>query len=227
MNFSTIIRFGITLVFFSGLQTASAQTDDKSRQEKKELTDRLTIDNGAIRSTEYEDSNGNSYKIRYLPVTIRNNGSLPVNIKINFSEEYTYPTSSENSFHIAPVESGWVVDGVPISDLFVVDGVPLALVSKLTQALKNSQLKKSLKPGDEFLFGIVMQHDADQDTMTSIPEGLFVRGDTDNLKSCNGLLLGDRTKSNFQFGLKVSFNQGDKDEYCAIIPCGKITQVKK
>lgn len=217
MKYATIIGF-IVLVFSSCIQkTSSKQSDEISELRNMKFKSGLVIDNGINRGTGYKDSLGTNYNIRYIPIKIKNDSSLSIKLHINFLKDYTNPFSNDNYFNIIPMKREWVVDGGEITDNMFVE---------LKKDINDPQITKTLKPGEEFLFGIGTRYYGGKDYVAPLPQALFVQGDIDSITLCESMIIGDRTKSNLELGLKLIFNRGEKDERCAIIPCGRISYIE-
>jgi len=219
MKFETIIGFIIVMFLSSCLQrTTSKDINEVASNKTVKFKSGLTIENGINRGTGYKDSLGIDYNIRYIPITITNDSTLSVKLDINFSKKYTNPlASSDDDFNIMPMAREWAVDGGEITDNMFVH---------LKEVINNPRTNKTLKPGEELLFAIGTRYYRGSGYAAPLPEVLFVQGDMDSFQFCESLLFGERTKSNLEFGLKLIFNRGKKDEHCAIIPCGQISYIE-
>jgi hypothetical protein len=219
MKVKTIIGIIIVMFLSSCVQrTTRKDTNEIAANRTAEFKSGLTIKNGINRGTGYRDSLGVDYNVRYIPITITNDSTLPIKLDINFLKKYTNPlASSDNDFKIMPMAREWAVDGGEITDNMFVD---------LKEDIDNPRTNKILKPGEKLLIAIGTRYYRESGFASPLPEVLFVQGDSDSFQFCENMLFGERTKSNLELGLKLIFNRGKKDEHCAIIPCGQISYIE-
>lgn len=216
MKSSTIFGFVLVIVFFScGQNTSGKQVIEETQQNEPEFKSGLTIDNGINRGAGYKDSLETFHNVRYIPVRIKNDSTLTVKVHLNFLKEYNHPFTDENQFNVVPMKSEWVVDGAEITDKMLLD---------LQEDMKNPQMTKSLEPGEEFLFGIgTVYQVVGEDYVAPLPQVLFVQGEMDSIKICENRLTVEQTESDLELRIKLIFNQGNKNEHCEIISCGRIS----
>ncbi len=216
MKFYSIIGFLVVIVFFScGQKTSSKQVIDKTEQKPLTFKSGLSIANGINRGTGYQDSLGTFHNVRYIPVRINNDSNVSVKLDLNFLKEYNHPFMEGNKFNIVPMKREWVVDGGEISDHMFLE---------LQKDIKNPQITKTLEPGEELLFGIGTRYQVvGEEYIAPLPKMLFVHGERDGIRICENPVIADPTESNLELRVKLIFNQGNENEHCGIISCGKIS----
>ena len=204
------------IVFFScGQKTSIKQVVEEPQQNELEFRSGLSIDNGINRGAGFKDSLETFHNIRYIPIRIKNDSTLTLKIYLNFLKEYNHPFTDENQFNVVPMKSEWVVDGGEISDKMLLD---------LQEDMKNPNMTKFLEPNEEFLFGIgTVYQVAREDYIAPLPQVLFVQGEMDSIKICENRLTVEQTESDLELRIKLIFNQGNKNEHCEIISCGRIS----
>ena len=93
---------------------------EKSKSTEHTSKSGLLIDYGINRGTGYTDSLGTYYNIRYIPITITNDSTIPIHFQIAFSKEYDYPVAyGDREFKVIPLPKEWALDGVEITDRMI------------------------------------------------------------------------------------------------------------
>jgi len=220
MKFRTIVGFLIIMFVCSCAQqtSKSERLNENVDNQQVKFKSGLTIKNGINRGTGYTASKGTDYNIRYMPITITNDSTLSIQLQIIFSKEYINPlTSSDYQFNVIPMPREWALNGVEITD---------NMFNELPKYINNPFVKKTLKPGEEFLFSIGTRYHRTTGYVAPLPEIFFVQGDMDSFQLCDRLIFGERIESKVALGLKLRFNGVESGERCAVIPCGQISYIE-
>ena len=197
MKFRTIVGLLIVLIGCSCIQQPSNSG--------------LLIENGINRGISYTDSLGTNYSIRYIPITITNDSTIPIHLQMAFSKEYDYPIAYGNQkFKVFLMPKEWATDRGTITDSMVVE---------LKIYIEKPLLNETIEPGEKYLLAIGTLYPNPAKISGVLPNLLFAQSNGDNFQSCDFLMDQDKsTNSKLALGLKLVFN-----ESCLIIPCGKIS----
>ena len=104
MKFITLV--GILIILFCS--TCAQKTiknenlNDSSNNSLLKFKSGLKIKNGTNRGINYNDSLGIPYSIRNIPITIRNDTTLSIEIEIYFSKEYKNLITDSEKFKLIP-----------------------------------------------------------------------------------------------------------------------------
>lgn len=178
----------------------------------------LLIENGINRGIMYTDSLGTNYNIRYIPITLTNDSTLPIRVQIKFLKEYTNSlTATGEKFNIIPMASEWAMNGAEITNKMRID---------LAGAIDKPFTSIVLNPGENYRIGIGTRYPTGIAYGAPLPEMLYVQGDGEDSLICDQLLLGREVESAIGLRLKLIFNKGESNEQCAIISCGHISFFK-
>jgi hypothetical protein len=72
----------------------------------------LLFDKGAKRGSRYIDSLGTDYSLRYVPIFITNDRTIPIHLQLAFSKEYDYSVAyGDGKFKVIPLPKEWAMDG--------------------------------------------------------------------------------------------------------------------
>lgn len=174
----------------------------------------LRIDNGINRGTNYTDSAGSNYSLRYIPVTITNDSTVPIKLQIAFSKEYNYPNPDNNEkFKLIPLPKEWALEGV---------GVTESMIDELAFYIQKPVLNESIEPGEKIVIAIGSLYPRPAKTTGVLPRILFTKSDTVTFPNCDWAM--EKVHSSNQqisMGLKLMFG-----ERCLIIGCGQISYPK-
>lgn len=219
MKYAALFGFVVLITVSSCVQKTSGKYLNEHTEFKKvKFKSGLTIENGINRGTDYKDSLDTKYNVRYIPINIKNDTSLSIELQLSFLPKYTYPfNTTDKFFNLIPMTQEWAVDGGGITENMFID---------LQKDIDNPRINIFLKPGAEFLFSIGTRYHRGIGYVAPLPEFLFVYGEMYDFKFCDSLLTGEQLKSNKEIGLKLIFYRGKNNEHCAIIPCGKIKYIE-
>ncbi len=196
MKFRTVVGLFILLMSCFGNQQA--------------LKSGLVIENKINRGISYTDPQGTDYSIRYIPITIANDSTIPIHLQIAFSKEYNNPHPySEEKFKLIPLPMEWAIDGSDISE---------RMIDKLPSYIENPVLNETIEPGARIVFAIGSIYPRPAKSTGVLPRTLFVLGKSDIFTDCDWLMDIDRSNQHIPMGLKIIFG-----EKCTIIPCGQIS----
>ena len=217
MIFRTIVGLLIVLIGCSGNQQTSKgepqiENDPNQHFESKSG---LLIDNGINRGTGYTDSLGTDYNLRYMPITISNDSTIPIHLQIAFSKEYDYPSAfSDEQFKVIPLPKEWTDTILPT------DG----MIAELKNYIDKPSVNKTLEPGAEFVLAIGTQYLPTG--VGIVPNVLFAQSDSDNFQACDNLMnLDISTNPQLALGLKLDIylTRHRYPSACILIPCGQIS----
>lgn len=171
----------------------------------------LKIDNGINRGISYTDSIGADYNLRYIPITIINDSSIPIRLHINFLKEYNYPQSDKKEkFRLILLPEEWALEGI---------GVTESMMTELPNYIDKPLLNNTLEPGEKFLVVIGTLYPRPPKNSGILPNTLFTHNRRDMFTECDWLMQEDPLSSpKNTLGLKLNF--GNR---CMVIPCGQIS----
>lgn len=171
----------------------------------------LVIDNGINRGTTYTDTSGAAYNLRYIPVTITNDSTLPIQIDIAFSSEYRHhpDLDTRESFRLLPLPKKWAMDGLGVTD---------QMMEELPASIDQPVWHKTLQPGETCLLGIGTLYPRPTESSGILPNALFVLGNGNMFPECDRLDEADPSPSPDRT-LMLSLKYSGK---CMVIPCGRI-----
>ena len=188
MILKTLVGFFIVLIGCSGNQQTSKNrlTIEDDPNQHQEWKSGLLIENGINRGIGYTDSLGNNYNIRYIPITITNDSTIPIHLHIVFSQDYDYPIEyGETQFKVIPLPKEWALDGVEVTD---------SMVDALQNSLNKPSLRYTLEPDEKWVFAIGTVY---QPTGYGVlPNALYVQGDKPSFHECKNHLNRDSFTSN-------------------------------
>lgn len=171
----------------------------------------LLIDNGINRGISYTDSLGSKYNLRYIPITITNDSTISIRLRIVFSKEYNYPHPDTNeTFKLIPLPEEWALDGVGITD---------SMVNEIPNYIDKPILNETVEPGEKLVVAIGTLYTSPTTTGGVLPNTLFAHSDRGIFPTCDWLMK-EYPSSNPQIALGLKLNFG---ESCTIIPCGQIS----
>lgn len=185
-------------------------------QEKSTRTEQtsnvgLLIDNGINRGINYTDSLGTNYNLRYIPITITNDSTIPIHFQLVFSKDYDYPIAfGDQKFKVIPLPKEWGLNGVEITD---------SMFNELKNYIAKPLLNKTLEPGEKRVIAIGTLYPRPPKFRGILPNALFAHTDKGIFPTCDWLMNEDPS-SNPQIALGLKLNFG---ESCMVIPCGQIS----
>ena len=170
----------------------------------------LLIENRINRGISYTDPQGRDFSIRYIPITITNDTTTTIEIKIAFAKEYHHPQpGSDEKFKLIPLPSEWARDGVGISE---------DMMDELPIYIENPVLKKSIASGEKVTLAIASIYPRPTQSSGVLPRVLFAQGDNRNYSDCDWRMDKERS-STHEIPLRLKTIFGEK---CSIIPCGQL-----
>jgi hypothetical protein len=210
MKFKNILGLLIVLM---GCFPSQETPKDEMQAEKGLMSPKsgLLFDNGINRGTTYRDTLGIDFNLRYIPITITNDSTIPVHLQIAFSREYNYPTAeTDQKFKVIPMPKEWALDGVGVTD---------RMFNELKDYIDDPTLNETLESGEEFVFAIGTLYPRPPKTTGVLPKALFAHIDAGVFFSCDWLMKKEPSLNPPKvLGLKLVFG-----ESCTVIPCGQIS----
>ena len=206
------MKFGSVFSLIILMLISSCAT--KTNNTKSKMDSGLLIENRINRGINYTNLRGDDRSIRYIPITITNDTTIPIQFQLNFSKEYYNPKPyDEETFKLVPLPTEWALDGVDITENMIV---------KIPNYIEDPSITKSLEPGEQFVFAIGSIYPRPARSTGVLPRTLFSLTKVEDFTSCEWLMDKEpRSNERIPLGLKVVF--GDK---CQVIPCGWISYPK-
>ena len=162
------------------------------------------------RGTTYTDPKGMVYNLRYMPITVANDTTVPVQLEIVFLKEYAYPTAQgDQAFKVFPLPTAWALDGVGIND---------SLLNELPNSINNPSLKLRLEPEENYLFAIATLYPRPANFGGVRPMELFSPSSKEMRADCTRL-KGQKSSPENPDILVLKLNFGGN---CRIISCGQM-----
>ena len=175
----------------------------------------LLIDNGINRGTGYTDALGTKVNIRYIPITITNDSTIPIRFQIAFLNEYDHTGSYGNqNFKLIPLPKQWALDGMEITD---------SMMNALPKYIDKPLFNKILVPGEKCVFGIATLYSPTN--YGPVPNALFSHRNRGRFRECDSLISQNESiNHHLALELKLDFYRWSQPpESCTIIPCGQIS----
>ncbi len=173
----------------------------------------LLFEHGGYRGTEYTDSQGTNFNLRYNPILITNDSTIPIHVQIAFAKEYDYPTGYDNKqFKVFPLPIEWAQDGTT-------DGMFDQMWKEFENVLEKPFLNATLEPSENLVFAIGTLYPLPPEVWWVVPNELFTNSNDEMFPTCDWFMNEDPlSNSEIALGLKLHL-----DERCTIIPCGQIS----
>lgn len=172
----------------------------------------LLFERGLNRGSGYTNSQGTEYSLRYVPITITNDSTIPIHIELAFSKEYDYPTVyGDKKFKIIPMPEEWAQNGTSDSKFD-------SLFTDLPNYVDNPLLQRTIEPGEKIAvaIGTLVPKPRNISINLNVP---FANIKSGSYESCDWLMNEDQSSNmKIALGLKLDIN-----EICIIIPCGQIS----
>ena len=221
MTLKTIFGFLIVLLGCSGIQQAS--------KDGRLTTSGLGINNGINRGVGYTDSQGNSYNLRYIPITITNDSTISMEIRITFLNEYDYPTAyGDEQFRVFTFPKEMSPDDVTF-DTISYELSQNELREFLDKGLDTNYIfNVTLEPDENYVMAIGTLYPRAAKVCGVLPNALFVQSNRDLYQECGTLMNQDKSaypkvRDSIGLGLKLGFCVNSISPGCTLIPCGKIS----
>lgn len=174
-------------------------------------TSGLLIDNGMYRGTVFTDGSGATYNLRYMPITISNDSTVPIQIQLEFSKEYNFPEPyNDKTFGVVPLPEEWGLDGVGITD---------SMRRDLSGVIDKPILQKTLKPGEKALIAIGAFYPRPAESSGVRPDEMFAFETLGMLSDCEWEMEADPSLNDRPaLGLRLRFGNS-----CRVISCGFVS----
>lgn len=214
MKLTPIVGALIVMIFWSCVHQSPKNKNANTQQVK--LKSGLKIENRPNRGTFYNDSLGAKYGITYIPVTIKNDSTIPLHIQMNFSNAYNFPQpDSDEMFELTPLPEEWALDGTEITD---------GMLDGLQHFLDKPRLNKIIEPGEKLVLAIGTHRSVPSKTSVPIPNALFIQNNKDLYHECDSLIYQNNlTISTSSLWLKLVVDINSDSPWCTLIPCGQIS----
>lgn len=230
MKLRTVLGLFCVLIICSCNQQPSKNRLQNQKDSNHHLGSQsgLRIENRINRGTSYTDSQGTDYNLRYIPITITNDNSIPIHLQIDFSKEYDYPIeSSGQKFKVLLLPKVFALDGVRITteNETLIDSLQIEFRNYLENGLDTPyRLNEILDPNEKVIIVIGTQYRQVQAGPAPLPNLLFVQDDSGNFNECDNLISQEgTTDSQIALRLKLNFHERRSIESCTIIPCGQFS----
>jgi hypothetical protein len=209
----------MALIICACIQQSSTSEPRIANESLQQLaaTPGLRIHNGINRGTDYTDSQGTKYNLRYIPITITNESTRPIHFQIAFEKEYDYPRRFriDEPFNVFPMPEEWGMDGVEITD---------EMINELLRYIDQPSLTKTLEPGEGIVAAIGTRYLPTGRGV--LPNALFVQSDRDKFQDCDDLMNHEESQNpQLALGLKldICLVQQRDPVGCVLIPSGQLS----
>lgn len=218
MAINYVVGIIVTLVGCTGNRQATNDQRINNTDAQKEVNFKsgLMIENGINRGTDYTDSSGRIFNIRYIPVSITNESSNSILVEIDFLNEYDNPVVSGcPQFNVIPMPLEWGMNGVEITE---------DMMGEIPEYIRKPTANITLEPGESYIFAIGTRYLRSSSCVAPVPSALFVQSDGNYNRVCDYVIDQPETKrAGSALALHLDLNRDKPDESCMIIPCGSIT----
>lgn len=217
MKFGNIFGLLTFFILCSCFQRTSKSRglDENLDNSEVKLESQLIIDNGINRGISYTDPLGTDYSIRNIPIRIKNDSTIPVQIHINFSRTYNHPNLTVGEkFNLIPLPTEWGLEHTDITE---------SMLDEIPKLIEKPYLKATIEPGNEIILSIGSIYPRPAKSTGVLPRTLFVQNDSTILSNCERYIEVETTISQ-QIPLRLKTIFG---EQCMIIPCGYISYVEQ
>lgn len=172
----------------------------------------LLIANGVIRGSSYTDSIGETFTFRHIPITITNDTTIPINVRIEYSKEYLYPENQgPERFRVFPLPHEWARGQTPDSTL-------TRMHSKLSTHIEQLLITATIEPGESMGLAIGIVYPSPDELWWVVPDALFALSENGSSHSCDWLIEDQSSVRENRLALKIRMGKG-----CRILPCGQFS----
>ncbi|NNE55806.1 MAG: hypothetical protein HKN32_07295 [Flavobacteriales bacterium] len=170
------------------------------------------ITNGVLRGTGHTDSLGTEFNLREIPITFRNDSTLPLQVELEFSSGYSYSENhGEGTYRVVPLPEEWGLEQTS-------DSLFDLLYQRLPGHINNPFLQRTIQPGEELTIAITTVYPLPAEEWWIVPDELFAFTDKLTHTSCEWLHNEKSTSlTAIRLGMKVRYDGG-----CTVIPCGRL-----
>ena len=211
------------LLAFLGSFAQCAQKISKSTEQTPKSG--LLIENGRPRGLSYTDTLGTKYSYRNIPITITNDSTIAIHIKIALSNEYDYPAAyGDQKFKVFLLPKELTPDKETWDSMSYVLGNNYWVYKELSDFFERGLnppyiLNETLEPGEKCDITIGTLYPKPPKISGVLPNALFSQNNIGLYHECDSLINQDySTNSQLSLWLKLVFK-----ESCMIIPCGQIS----
>ena len=205
-----MLRKLMFLIVFLAPITLSAQ--EKSKSSEHASKSGLLFEKGPNRGSGYIDSLGTDYSLRYIPIFITNDSTIPIHVQLAFSKEYDYSVAyGDVKFKVIPLPKEWARNGTT-------DSMFDSMFDKLPNYIDKPLINETIKPGEKIGLGIGTLVIRPREISINL-NAPFAHTEEGIFQTCDWKMNEDPTSNpEIALGLKLVIN-----EICTIIPCGHIS----
>lgn len=216
----------IALMGCSGSQqTGKGGQHFEAQNQNNEVKSGLQIENGPNRGLNYTDPAGTHYSYRNIPVSITNDSTVAIRLRLALSQEYDYPGAyGDQKYRVFILPKDLTADKITWDSLSHELG-DNPLRAFFDRGLSPpSILNEILQPGEECAITIGTLYPRPTNCGV-VPNALFPLGNTDLHAGCGRLSNPDYSRDiQFAIGLKLSMcHSVDIPQRCFIVNCGQFS----
>lgn len=173
----------------------------------------LLIEHGNYRGTEYTDSLDVLWRLKYKPIRMKNDSTIPIHVELDFDPAYDYPEGhDEGSFQVFPLPGIWAAD--PTTDAMFNE-----MWKTFESHIDNPTFSATIAPGEEAVLALGTLYLMPNEPWSVVPEKLFVHDAAETLPECKWRVNPEpSTYDEKSLGVKLVF-----PESCAVIHCGWVS----
>ena len=221
----TILGISLTLIVYSCVQKPSKKVDHTNK--RTELSSLLMIENRINRGARYTNSDSINYWLVHIASTIRNNSTIPIQLKMDFLEEYNYPSEYGNqTFKILLLPKVFALDEVTkvTDNAIYTDSMQAEILNYIEDRMDQPyRFNKTIEPG-EYCTLPIGTYFPESFSCLVFPNMLVSQSELSNFQTCENLLIDNESnETQLSLGLKLDFRSEKNIEKCSIIQCGQIS----
>lgn len=202
----------IAALISCGISTTEENEANSNPENQTLNSNALKIENGFRRGIGFSDSTGAEFNLRYIPITLSSDTSIPIKVILDFQSEYVHEPRPglEEKFRLVALPEKWALDGI---------GVDEEMLSLLPAQIAKAGMIIELLPGDSYLLAIGSIYDKNP-VCGIIPSELFVIDKGKLSDDCMNDLSSSHTKgAQINLGLKLDYCS----DGCTLISCGSVS----
>lgn len=203
-------------------KSVNEQTVEGGIQQGLVLKPGLKIENGINRGTGYTNSQGVGFNLRYIPITITNDTTIKLQLKLDFGEAYDCPMAKgDEYFKILLMPEVFTLDNVTLTGEreMLTDSMQTVFRGYVENDLNLPYaLNKTLAPGEKHIIAIGTQYPR-LPHCAILPNALFLQSSLGQYQTCDNRIEPNEISNAQLLGLKLDYSP----QACSIIPCGQIT----
>ncbi len=220
MKFTTVVGLLIVLIVCSCAQqtTKGVEKIEDGPSQHPRSSSGLMIEHGGYRGTGYTDSLGANYNLRYSPITITNDNTVPIQVQLEFERDYDYPAGyGDEKFRVFPLPKEWAQDGTT-------DRMFDRMWEDFENHIDKPFLNETIEPGEQLVFAIGTLYPLPAESWWITPNKLFAHSDGELPPTCDWLVKADQSSIPIATGIELELRlKLDHDQSCKLIPCGRIS----